>query len=164
MWSFCDLSIFTSPFFDIFLLGRQSSIMKSDKLYSMGSSFDERSDDESSYELKVPRNNSSKSLTIESIPLVSKWFSWVYGWRVKKNVNERMFMIFKRWKLLQWFSVWEGMCYEISCVSPVYYYLWQIRMNFFELFFKLGVVYILHNAKDYHFGPPTFSNRIYSQY
>lgn len=48
--------------------------MKSDKLYSMGSSFDERSDDESNYELKVPmsRNNSSKNLAVESIPLVSK--------------------------------------------------------------------------------------------
>lgn len=70
---------FTNSFFsllsiDIFLLGRQSSMMKSDKLYSMGTSFDERSDDESSYEFKVPvsRNNSSKNLAVESIPLVSK--------------------------------------------------------------------------------------------
>ncbi|XP_070505415.1 kinase D-interacting substrate of 220 kDa isoform X3 [Chironomus tepperi] len=54
--------------------GRQSSMMKSDRLYSMGSSFDDRSDDESSYEFKVPvsRNNSSKNLAVESIPLVSK--------------------------------------------------------------------------------------------
>lgn len=58
--------------------GRQGSLMKNEKLFSMGTSFDERSDDEpSSFELSVPvtvrRNNSSKNLNVENIPLVSKW-------------------------------------------------------------------------------------------
>lgn len=52
--------------------------MKNDKLFAMGTSFDERSDEEeaAAMELNVPvrRNNSaSKNLTVESIPLVSKW-------------------------------------------------------------------------------------------
>jgi hypothetical protein len=53
--------------------------MKSDKLFTMGTSFDERNDDEdddepTSFELNVPvrRNNSSKNLNVENIPLVSK--------------------------------------------------------------------------------------------
>lgn len=51
--------------------------MKNEKLLTMGTSFDERSDDEpSSFELNVPitvrRNNSSKNSNVENIPLVSK--------------------------------------------------------------------------------------------
>lgn len=53
--------------------------MKNDKLFTMGTSFDERSDEEedeeAAIELNVPvrRNNSaSKNLTFENIPLVSK--------------------------------------------------------------------------------------------
>lgn len=56
--------------------GRQTSFLKNEKLFTMGTSFDERSDDEpTSFELSVPvtvrRNNSSKNLN-ENIPLVSK--------------------------------------------------------------------------------------------
>lgn len=50
--------------------------MKNDKLFAMGASFDERSDEEeAATELNVPvrRNNgTTKNLTIENIPLVSK--------------------------------------------------------------------------------------------
>lgn len=49
-------------------------MMKNDKLFYMGTSIDERSDDESNYvELRVPRNSSSKNVATESIPLVTKW-------------------------------------------------------------------------------------------
>jgi hypothetical protein len=59
--------------------GRQSSLMKNDKLFTMGTSFDERSDEEeeeAAIELNVPvrrnNNSTSKNLTVENIPLVSK--------------------------------------------------------------------------------------------
>jgi hypothetical protein len=51
-------------------------MIKNDKIFCMGASFDERSDDdETSFEISVPvitRHNSSKNLAVESIPLVSK--------------------------------------------------------------------------------------------
>ncbi|KAG5674400.1 hypothetical protein PVAND_004374 [Polypedilum vanderplanki] len=52
-------------------MSRQSSMMKNDKLYCMGTSFDERSDDESyeEFSVPVPRNSSNKNL-VESIPLM----------------------------------------------------------------------------------------------
>ena len=53
--------------------------MKNDKLFTMGASFDERSDDEEKEEEKTGielnmslHNNSNKSFTVENIPLVSK--------------------------------------------------------------------------------------------
>lgn len=51
--------------------------MRNEKLFTMGASFDERSDEEedAAIELNVPvqRNNSySKNLTVENVPLVSK--------------------------------------------------------------------------------------------